>query len=295
MENEIRYPKVENPISEELIKTLFPRPKKKVFTPDELRKMCVEFMRFQLTFRWVPKEPYEYTVKSAKRPVKLSPDTIYGGLPYVNLGSGSVYRLLECYDPETGVADLSLFKDHPEYLCNACSGAVCIAWARCVSSARMTYTSGMTQLSGYVNVGPYTYMKELPLFIKSGLTLAEDPKREHDYTSHTISQENGRDVMYESYACLKPADGVHSRGHVRMVSDVHVERDENGAIDGEKSYILYMDQVATPYNTDVVTAEDGTKTFTYHTDVYQSDGTPVYVQGGVDVKCDLSLFAWQHG
>ncbi|MBR3836606.1 MAG: hypothetical protein IKJ74_00530 [Clostridia bacterium] len=287
------YPKVEKPFTKEAFNAMMPK-----ITPDstpaEMRKACLNFMRLQLTFPWVPSEDYEYTIKSAKRPVKLSTDTVYAGLPYVNLASGSLYRVMEFYDEETGVFDISQLKSDPRLIGNACTGAACIAWARCVSSAKMTYTSGMTQLMGYVNVGPYTYMKELPLFIKSGLTLKEDPKREKDYTAHNIGLENGRDVMYESYACLQPADGVHSRGHVRMVSDVHVVRDENGEINGEESYILYMDQVATPYQTDVQVNEDGTKSYTYHTDVLQEDGTPVYVQGGVDIKVDFKTLFEKH-
>ncbi|MBR7165294.1 MAG: hypothetical protein IKD18_03350 [Clostridia bacterium] len=272
------YPKVEKPFTQEAFKAMMPKITVDS-TPAEMRKACLTVMRTQLTFPWVPSEDYEYTIKSAKRPVKLSTDTVYAGLPYVNLASGSLYRVMEFYNEETGVFDISELKSDPRLIGNACTGAACIAWAKCISSAKMTYTSGMTQLMGYVNVGPYTYMKELPLFIKSGLSLKDDPKREKDYTAHNIGLENGRDVMYESYACLQPADGVHSRGHVRMVSDVHVVRDENGEINGEESYILYMDQVATPYNTDVQVNEDG---------------TPVYVQGGVDIKVDFKTLFEKH-
>ncbi|MBR2616435.1 MAG: hypothetical protein IKC69_07140 [Clostridia bacterium] len=292
-ENKPQYPKVEKPFSKEAFQAKLPKVVSQS-TPEQMRQACLTVMRMQLTFPWVPSEDYEYTIQSAKRPVKLSTDTIYAGLPYVNLGSGSIYRVMELYDEETGVWDLSELKSDPRLIGNACSGAACIAWSRCVSSAKMTYTSGMTQLMGYVNVGPYRYMKELPLFIKSGLTLAEDPKREKDYTAHNIGLENGREVMYESYAQLQPADGVHSRGHVRMVSDVHVVRTESGEIDGEESYILYMDQVATPYGTEVKEAEDGTKSYTYHTDLLQADGTPVYVQGGVDIKVNFKTLFEKH-
>ncbi|MBR2616343.1 MAG: hypothetical protein IKC69_06675 [Clostridia bacterium] len=291
-ENGIRYPKVSDLSLKERFEAI-PKATAKS-TPEELRRICLDFMRLQLTFRWVPKEDFEYEIRSAKRPVKLSTDTIYAGLPYVNFGSGSLYRVMEKYDHDTGIFDFSEFKDDPQLLGNACTGAACMAWARVVSSAHMTYTSGMTQLYGYVNVGPYTYLKELPLFVKSGLSIKEDPKREKDYTAHNIGFENGREMMYECYACLLPADGVHSRGHVRMVSDVHVERDECGNVDGQKSYILYMDQVATPYGTEVIEKENGEKERIYHTDIYQEDGTPVYVQGGVDVKVDFETLFNKH-
>ena len=233
--------------------------------PEEMRKICLDFMRLQLSFRWTPAREYSYTSESEKRSVKFTPDTVYAGVPYAVKGSGSIYRMMEFYDHETGKVDLSEFeKMDPRYFGNDSSAAACIAWARCISSARMAYALGMTQLHGYVSVGPYTYMKELPLFMEG------DPA-EGDYTADEICLEMGREKMYESYACLKPADGVHSRGHVRMVSHVQVERGDAGEIDGEKSYILYMDQAADPSDTRIL----------------QEDGTPVSVQGGIDVKVDF--------
>ena len=90
--NVTRYPKVEKTFSREMLQEFKPSPNS---TPDELRRICLGIMRLQLTFPWVPKKTYEYTVKSAKRPVTLSPDTVYAGIPYVNLGSGNLYRLLD--------------------------------------------------------------------------------------------------------------------------------------------------------------------------------------------------------
>ena len=55
-----------------------------------------------------------------------------------------------------------------------------------------------------------------------------------------------------------------------MVSDVHVVRDENGAINGEESYILYMDQGATLK------------------DYVTEDGTTVQLQGKIDEKATFT-------
>ena len=234
--------------------------------PEEMRKICLDFMRLQLSFRWTPDREYGDLSKNEKSAVKFIPGTVYGGVPFVAAGSGSLYRMMEFYNHETGEVDLSEFeKTDPRCFGNDASSAACTAWARCVSSAKMTSVNGMTRLQGYVNVGPYTYMKELPLFI-GGAEPAEG-----DYTADDVCLEMGRERMYESYACLQPADGVHSRSHVRMVSHVHVERSEKGEIDGEKSYILYMAQTDTPCDTCVL----------------QEDGTPVSVQGGIDVKADF--------
>ena len=77
--------------------------------------------------------------------------------------------------------------------------------------------------------------------------------------------------MYESYALVKPADGlVHayagSGGHMRMVAgSVNVVRNEDKTINGAKSTLVYLDQIAS------------------WSDSLQSDGTAYEIEGGLDV------------
>ena len=50
--------------------------------------------------------------------------------------------------------------------------------------------------------------------------------------------------MFESYALMKPADGVGCNGHVRMNAALPtVVRNEDGTIDGDQSYVLMTEQV----------------------------------------------------
>ena len=81
---------------------------------------------------------------------------------------------------------------------------------------------------------------------------------------------NGDQIMFQSYAALKPADGlVHysTAGHVIMCSSVPVVvNNPDGTINGEESYITYMDQ--------------GQR---WH-EMEQSNGAKYRVQGGVHVK-----------
>ena len=84
-----------------------------------------------------------------------------------------------------------------------------------------------------------------------------------------ICAQNGKEVMFESYAALTPADGLvyyTSAGHVIMCSEVNVVRKEDGSIDPEKSYIRYIDQTS------------GWK------DDKQTNGDPYVRQGNVDAK-----------
>ena len=75
--------------------------------------------------------------------------------------------------------------------------------------------------------------------------------------------------MFRSYAEFLPADGMvhyNGAGHVRMVSEkAHVEYTADGSIDGQKSYVLYLDQGSSFSNR-------------------SHNGKTVKVQGGIDKK-----------
>lgn len=206
-------------------------------TEDELRQICLDYMKLQLEFPFKFKEDFNYVVFSQKRRRKLLGGKIYGGLPYVTRGAGNLYRIAEIYDPETGTLDASseIF-DNIRYFGNACSGAASMSWARVVTSAYMGYTMFMTEANGFLPVGPYRYPKD-------NITIF--PKNDPDaIRCHTICEFNGEQTMLESYAQMKPADGVVCNGHVRMNSAVPVVvRKADGTIDGEKSYTFMREQV----------------------------------------------------
>jgi len=206
-------------------------------TEAQLRQICLDYMKLQLEFPFKFKEDFNYVVFSQKRRRKLLGGKVYGGLPYVTRGAGNLYRIAEIYDPETGTldADSEIF-ENIRYFGNACSGAASMSWARVVTSAYMGYTMFMTEANGFLPVGPYRYPKpEITIFPKN------DPNA---IRCHTICEFNGEQTMFESYARMKPADGVVCNGHVRMNSAVPVVvRKKDGTIDGEKSYTLMREQV----------------------------------------------------
>ncbi|MBR2615588.1 MAG: hypothetical protein IKC69_02800, partial [Clostridia bacterium] len=237
--------------------------------PEELRTICLDFMRLQLSFQWLPGEDYHYVIESRNHPVDLKKGSLHGGMPYVNIGTGNVYRFAEYYDPETGSVDLSDLKQHKEIVGIACSGAATCAWSRCISSARLGFTFDMTQKNGFVNVGPYKYSKELKKFIRP--IRGTDINPEIKYTPKHVCLENGMQTMYESYAKMLPADGILNSGHIRMCASVPtVIRKNDGTIDGERSFVLYCDQVLY-------------ESAWYH-DRYTEEGDFYRVHGGVDVK-----------
>ncbi len=225
-------------------------------TPDEARELTVSFFRFCQTFAWIPDSSLVYERKTNGDKTSLTKGTVYGGLPYGHISSGTVYRLMDFYNPETGVVNLK--KATPEgetlYFANQCSMGAYQGWGRVINSAQYTWTQYMVPRKGFLPVGPYTYDKNLQDFTKKLTT--------------EICKENGEQTMFRSYAAMQPADGVvrySSSGHVMMCSgNVKVVYNADGTINGEESSFTILDQ-----------AEK-------HKAKQQADGSEILVQGGVD-------------
>ena len=203
---------------------------------DQLRQICLDYIRLETEFPFQFAEDFDYVVESQKRPRKLLGGKIYGGIPYVTRGAGNLYRIAEVYDPDTGKLDRnSDIFENIRYFGNACSGSASMAWARVVTSAYLGYTMFMTEVNGFLPVGPYRYSKEnVTQFIRT----------EGGYHCKTICQENGEQTMFESYAMMKPADGLVCNGHVRMNSAVPtVVRNADGTIDPDASFTFVREQV----------------------------------------------------
>ncbi len=203
-------------------------------TLEEKRQLCIDFFRFTKQFAWTPSQNYKYIIESSGRSVVLQKGKVYGSLPYVTIGSGNVYRILDYYDEKTGVIDVEKAGADPILFGNQCSIGAFWGWSRVCNKANYTWTQHMTVANGFVRVGPYTYDDSITDYAK-GVNTAD------------ICAQNGADTMYASYAQLKPADGLvqyKSAGHVIMCSGVEVVKNADGTIDPEKSYILYIDQTS---------------------------------------------------
>ena len=197
-------------------------------TIDEWRQLCVDFFRFTKTALWRADMNWMYADNKM-----VKSHEIYAGLPYAADGVGSIYRLLDYIDPATGAADAANISAVTAAYTWSDLAVAYQAWGRLVNSANFTDLQYANQNGGFLRVGPYTYSEDLGRWGGS-------------YTTAKVVEENGDDVMMESYAALKMADGIllytKSSGHVAMVSsDAVVTRNADGTIDPVLSYITIID------------------------------------------------------
>ena len=139
-------------------------------TTDELRQICVDYVCLSVSFQWIPGQTYEYITGSMNKTMKFEEGQLYGGIPYINKASGNLYRILEYYDKETGVLDLSYFSNDNMVFGTACSGTTGWGWARVINSAKCGWTSGLNVKNGLLRVGPYVYDDRIDIFNKIRLS-----------------------------------------------------------------------------------------------------------------------------
>ena len=208
---------------------------------EEARQLCVDFFRYTKTACWIPDDNFSYFHMAKHQEennytLNQIGGQVYGGLPYIFVSSGNIYRLMDFMDEETGVVDISEMTINPHLYGNQCSIGAYWGWARVINSAKYDWTQNMVVSNGFIRVGDYTY----PDYIN---TLSDTYRTTH------ILEENGREKMYECYALLKAGDGIvyyTTAGHVVMISqDAEVIRDAEGKIDPTQSYVLVIDQTPT--------------------------------------------------
>ncbi len=237
-------------------------------TVDQLREIVCTFMRYQNSIAWTPSKEFDYFRNYDKTILASWPaGSVIGGMPYIQMGSGSLYNFMHFYVERNGMLDIeaieALKQPMSEVIANQCSGSTIWAWNRVSNSLKGDYSYDMVEANNYLPLPlGFNYFDESIASFKFP-ALVDSAKTCKDYGEQTI---------YEGYACLQPADGlVHflgeRGGHVMMAScKAVVVKKPDGTIDGSKSYVTILDQ-----------------TFTKHTSV-QSNGIKIDTLGGVDTK-----------
>ena len=226
------------------IESLDALPKKYPGMPaEEARETVVAFWRYCKTALWMPDARYDIYqtnddgVEELKRWVE--PGGIYAGMPYVHTGTGNIYRLFDFMDPETGVVNVTEAGKNPVTFGNMCSSGCYWAWARVMNSADYRWCNDSVYTRGYLPVGPYTYDLSILKLINDGPQGTDD-----------ICRENGEQVMFQSFANMKIADGLiavwEKNGHTMMCSVApHVVYNEDGTINGQESFLCVTEQGGT--------------------------------------------------
>ena len=220
-------------------------------TIEEGRKLVVDFFRYCKTAVWIPSEDYEYTIKSDGDPQYITGGVKYGGLPYISVSSGNIYRLLDYIDPETGVGDMKTMGLKKTLFGNQCSFGSYVGIGRVINSANYSWTNTMTTKAGFVKVGDYTYDDAVEVYKDNAnggyntIVILEDNGVVFDSTGKKANPTTTEKIN-KCYAGLKKGDVIvywTTAGHVVMISeDAHVEYREDGTIDPEKSYVKVIDQ-----------------------------------------------------
>ena len=209
-------------------------------TSQELRQICVDYIKLSVSCQWVSDATF-YFEEADKDNVekKFDEGKLYGGIPYVNMASGNLYRFMEYYDSETGILDTSCLVEQPELFATACSGTAGWAWARVINSVKISRTTTINQKHGFIPVGPYTYDPEIDEMWEWN----ENGEKKYLHDTVDICQENGKQVMFESYAQSHLADCFSRTGHVAMtVIEPVVVRNADGTINGKESYVELAEQ-----------------------------------------------------
>ena len=249
-------------------------------TIEEGRNLVVDFFRYAKTALWICDNDMEFIKNSSGSQDEFVEGAIYGGLPYVGLGSGNIYRLMDYMDPETGVVNIknAVNEEEPydgwKTFGNQCSIGAYWGWGRVINSAKYTWTQSIVAKNDFIMLG------ELVVKDKEGKTIpiqqanrnwSNNASKPENYGTDECIRDNDSNKLYEAYALMKKGDGMvyyTTAGHVIMTScDSVVVRNADGTINPDESFVTIIDQGQTWYEDGV--AEDGT-VYTY--------------KGGVDTK-----------
>ena len=253
------YPAIQNKLSWDAVNAL--PAKKDGMTIEEGREAVVAFFNYAKTACWTPNTTITFTKNSSGSSDVMEKGIVYGGLPYVGLGSGSIYRLMDYMDPKTGVVNLgnAVDKDHPydgwKTFGNQCSIGAYWGWGRVMNSAKYTWTQNIAAHNNFVMLGNLQVRDKdgnlIPIQEAKRNWSSNTASKPNNYGTDECIKDNDEQVLFEAYALLQKGDGLvyyTTAGHVVMATcKAEVVRNTDGTIDGEKSWITLTDQAQTWY------------------------------------------------
>lgn len=202
------------------------------------RELVVQKMRDMAALVWTPAEDITYQCQD--NTWQLKKGELYLGMPYAHgSGSGMSFMTFVTSRDENGICTVEGLEGprlggtgSVPHISNDCADMLFWAWGAVSNSISFKLTKHMTPLNGCIPVGDYT----LGVTSYRGATTA-------------IIEENGVEVMLESYAGLQKGDGMvrnseTNAGHAVMVTQVNTVRREDGTIDPDASFVLILEQTS---------------------------------------------------
>lgn len=199
-----------------------------------LRATAVQAMKDLLTIQWSTPTDISYykTGPINSKNFQHAKDTLYGGTLYSSASAG-IFQFYEYYNQETGRLEYpGTSEELKQDLGSSCADALIWSWATVCSSINGAYyPSTMVYANGFLPVGDYTYDYSINSY--------------YLLTTGKIIEQNGYDVIMESYAQVQAADAFVSTTDdhgIMVISKPTVQRDANGNIDPDESYVYIQDQ-----------------------------------------------------
>ncbi len=255
---------------------------------EQLRQLVVDTFRLQLSFKWTPNETFVYhsnkKFTGGASAGEFSNYTtlatggvfrVFTGMPYCiggayhvvdpktkqdaldkdgnpikfAFGGGNIYKVMNYYDPATGVVDIKKMgytQDgvlDPQRVFNVltsnCGGGLNWALSRVSNATKLFDTSHFTPANGALPVGEYTIDESQYTKVHNGEIIYV----ENAIQSILDTTVNSKATMYKSYAELQPGDILLTDGHVRMCVGVEVDWPEGAKYPNSgSSYVYYIDQ-----------------------------------------------------
>lgn len=290
--------------------------------PDQLRQLTVDYFRLHLTYRWTPSKTFRY-LDHEDEWTTLSVGEGYEGMPYCmdhahydsdgdgefdkdssgndkeySVGGGNLYKVMNYYDPVTGMLDIEKMgaaKNVFNILTSNCTGGLSWAWERVSNAAKLYSSKYYVPANGVLPVSGYTWNEceftEVETTYNTDGTIKKQEIVMVDNAIEKIIGANKKGAFYKAYSRMKPGDGLISDGHVMMCAGVEVAYKDDGSIDSGNSYIWYIDQNAKGSTDRWVVPGGICEAYTYVND----NGTAVRNLGGLiddPIKGNKLSFYW---
>ena len=236
-----------------------------------LRKTVVDYSFEECTIPWTPSKEMHYEDGCTSKHIQdYHVGEWYFGLPYTHF-CGSLEKFSSYLNEDCTVVDQIPETKWGNMLGNDCADMVYWALERVSASPTYLLTDNMICESGMIAVGDYTVVKN---------EMGKNDTRK-------ICEANGDQKIFEAYARLKMGDAIVKgpAGHTRLISEnAYVYRNEDGTINGERSYVVFQEQGAvSKVEENHSTCRVGARTFfkTLFSSSYVPVTIPEYAEGKI--------------